>query len=115
MNAVINTLVAMMNGSDQQTIDQGIASARSQHDRYLIELARVLGLTIEPANAAPLRLKPQVPNTRADRAEKLSKLERPAILRSGFSILSRIRPCQYRVKGVTFCLLTSMSFVRIIG
>jgi hypothetical protein len=54
MNAVINTLIAMLSGSDQQQIDQGIASARNQHDRYLIELARVLGLTIEPANAAPL-------------------------------------------------------------
>jgi len=54
MNAVINTLIAMLSGSDKQQIDQGIASARNQHDRYLIELARVLGLTIEPANVAPL-------------------------------------------------------------
>ena len=53
MNTVINTLLAFMRGADQQLVDQGIALARQQHDQYLIELARVLGLTIEPANAAP--------------------------------------------------------------
>lgn len=49
MNSVINTLIAFMGGSDQQAVDQGIAQARDQHDRYTVELARVLGLTVEPA------------------------------------------------------------------
>ncbi|HXF85770.1 MAG TPA: hypothetical protein VNK49_10330 [Anaerolineales bacterium] len=49
MNSVINTLIAFMGGADQQTVDQGIAIAREQHDRYTLELARVLGLTVVPA------------------------------------------------------------------
>jgi hypothetical protein len=49
MNAVINTLIAFMSGSDQQTVDQGIAQARGLHDQYTIELARILGLTMVPA------------------------------------------------------------------
>lgn len=49
MNSVINTLVAFMGGSDQQTVDQYLALARQQHDQYTVELARVLGLTIVPA------------------------------------------------------------------
>ncbi len=50
MNAVINTLIAFMGGSDQQTVDQGIALARDLHDKYTVELARLLGLTVEPAS-----------------------------------------------------------------
>jgi hypothetical protein len=53
MNAVINTLIAFMGGSEQQIVDQGIAQARGLHDQYTIELARVLGLTVEPAAAIP--------------------------------------------------------------
>ena len=49
MNSVINTLVAFMSGSDQQTVDQYLALARQQHDQYTLELARVLGLTVVPA------------------------------------------------------------------
>jgi hypothetical protein len=49
MNAVINTLVSFMSGADQESVDQGIALARDQHDKYTLELARVLGLTVEPA------------------------------------------------------------------
>ncbi len=48
MNSVINTLLAFMNGTDQQTIDQGINIARQQHDQYTLELARLLGLTVVP-------------------------------------------------------------------
>jgi len=51
MNTVINTLIAFMGGADQATVDQGIALARDQHDRYTLELARVLGLTVEPATS----------------------------------------------------------------
>jgi hypothetical protein len=52
MNSVINTLVAFMGGANQETVDQGIAVAREQHDKYTIELARVLGITMVPATAA---------------------------------------------------------------
>jgi hypothetical protein len=53
MNSVINTLIAFMGGTDQQTLDQGISLARQQHDQYTLELARVLGLTVVPATMPP--------------------------------------------------------------
>jgi len=53
MNSVINTLIAFMSGSDQQSIDQGISIARQQHDQYTVELASVLGLTVVPATLPP--------------------------------------------------------------
>jgi hypothetical protein len=49
MNSVINTLVAFMGGTTQETLEQGIAAARQQHDDYTLELARLLGLTVVPA------------------------------------------------------------------
>lgn len=49
MNTVINTLVAFLGGADQAAVDQGIALARGQHDQYTLELARLLGITVEPA------------------------------------------------------------------
>jgi len=50
MNSVINTLVAFMGGADQSAVDQGIALARDQHDQYTLELAHLLGVTVEPAS-----------------------------------------------------------------
>lgn len=50
MNAVINTLISFMGGADQASVDQGIAQARDLHDRYTLELARLLGITVEPAS-----------------------------------------------------------------
>lgn len=59
MNTVINTLIAFMGQNDQQVVDQGIALARQQHDRYTLELARLLGLTVVPATMiAPPTLTP---------------------------------------------------------
>lgn len=66
MNSVINTLLAFMRSKDPLAIDcvdiqsnteeeavcQNIALARQQHDQYLVELARVLGLTVVPATPA---------------------------------------------------------------
>lgn len=49
MNTVINTLVAFMGGTSRETLEQGIAIARQQHDQYTLELARLLGLTIVAA------------------------------------------------------------------
>lgn len=54
MNSVIDTLVAFMGGTDQQTLEQGIATARQQHDDYTLELARLLGLTVVPATVPVL-------------------------------------------------------------
>ena len=51
MNTVINTLVAFMGGADQAAVDQGIALARDQHDQYTLELARLLGITVEPSSS----------------------------------------------------------------
>lgn len=54
MNSVINTLIAFMSGASQADVDQGIALARDQHDKYTLELARVLGLTVvAPPVTAP--------------------------------------------------------------
>lgn len=67
MNSVINTLLAFMRATDPQAIDcvdivsnteeeavcQNIVLAREQHDQYLLELARVLGITVEPAPSSP--------------------------------------------------------------
>lgn len=53
MNSVINTLIAFMGGTDQQTLDQGISLARQQHDEYTLELAGLLGLTVVPATLPP--------------------------------------------------------------
>jgi hypothetical protein len=53
MNTVIETLLAFMRGTDQQTLDQGISLARQQHDQYLLEYARVAGLTVVPATIPP--------------------------------------------------------------
>jgi hypothetical protein len=49
MNTVIQTLLTLMDGADPQSIDQAMAIGRQQHDQYVLELARVLGLTIVPA------------------------------------------------------------------
>lgn len=53
MKTVINTMLAFMRGADKDLVNQGVALARQQHDQYAVELARVLGLTIEPATVAP--------------------------------------------------------------
>jgi predicted small lipoprotein YifL len=61
MNSVITTLIAFMGGTDQQTLDQGIALARQQHDEYTLELARVLGLTVVPAPQPSLPSETPIP------------------------------------------------------
>ncbi len=61
MNTVINTLLAFMRGSDQQTVGQGIALARQQHDQYTLELARLLGITPVPATVAASPSLPSLP------------------------------------------------------
>jgi hypothetical protein len=54
MNSVINTLLAFIGGSDATSLEQGLAIARQQHDQYILELARLLGLTVVPATVPVL-------------------------------------------------------------
>jgi hypothetical protein len=61
MNSVIDTLVAFMGGTDQQTLEQGIATARQQHDDYTLELARILGLTVVPVTVPVLNTPVETP------------------------------------------------------
>ena len=61
MNSVIDTLVAFMGGTDQQTLEQGISTARQQHDDYTLELARLLGLTVVPATVPVLNTPAETP------------------------------------------------------
>jgi len=49
MNSVISTLIAFIGGADKQALEPGIAQAKQQHDQYMLEFARLLGLTVEPA------------------------------------------------------------------
>jgi hypothetical protein len=45
MNTVINTLLAFLGGGSQSGVTQGIETARQQHDEYVLELARIMGVT----------------------------------------------------------------------
>ncbi len=49
MNTVINTLMAFLGGADVNILVQGIAQARLQREDYNRELARLTGVTYEPA------------------------------------------------------------------
>lgn len=60
MNTVINTLIGFMGGAEQETVNQGIASARKQHDSYSLEMLRLMGMTVVPITATP-----QAPTTAA--------------------------------------------------
>jgi len=52
MNSVIETLLAFVRGnSDQAILNQAIALAGQQHDQYILELARLLGITPVPGTA----------------------------------------------------------------
>lgn len=50
MNAVLNSLNAFLAGN-QEAFDQSVVAARNQHDQYALELARLLGITVEPASS----------------------------------------------------------------
>jgi hypothetical protein len=45
MNTVINTLLGFLGGGSQTGVTQGIDTARQQHDAYVLELARIMGVT----------------------------------------------------------------------
>ncbi len=54
MNTVIQTFLAFKSGVDQQSINEGLTLGRQQHDQYVLEFARLLGMTIVPATAPGL-------------------------------------------------------------
>lgn len=51
MNAVIDTLIAFVGGADTNTLNTGMEQARKSHDQYVLELALLLGATIQPSPA----------------------------------------------------------------
>ncbi|MBN1302933.1 MAG: SH3 domain-containing protein [Anaerolineales bacterium] len=53
MNTVINTMVSFMGGTTQETLNDGIALARRQHDEYTLEMLRLLGVTLVAATPDP--------------------------------------------------------------
>jgi hypothetical protein len=55
MNSVINTLLSFVSGANANQLVQGIQVARTQHESYNRELARLLGATYEapPTSPAP--------------------------------------------------------------
>jgi hypothetical protein len=54
MNSVIDTLMSFLGRGDQQAVTSGIAIARQEHDQYLLEMARVMGLTAVVVTRAPV-------------------------------------------------------------
>jgi hypothetical protein len=75
MNAAINTFIAVMRLTSAQPIDcasteitaeqqsfcQNFALAGQSHDQYLLELARLLGLTAVPSTPIPLGTPQETP------------------------------------------------------
>ena len=53
MNIVIDTMIAFLGGADTETLNNGIADASAEHDLYTLEIARLLGITLEPVNNLP--------------------------------------------------------------
>ena len=49
MQVVVQTLLAFMGNSDTNFVNSGIAKARDLHQQYDIELARLLGITLQVA------------------------------------------------------------------
>jgi hypothetical protein len=44
MNFVIDALLAVDQGADQQVVEERVANARREHDEYTLELARLQGI-----------------------------------------------------------------------
>ncbi len=51
MNATIETLLAFVGGADKDALNAGVAQAQAAHDQYMLELARLLGVTVEPTTS----------------------------------------------------------------
>jgi hypothetical protein len=53
MNLTIQTLLAFVGSSNPAVLGDGLALARQEHDRYSLELVRLLGITLAPVTATP--------------------------------------------------------------
>ena len=53
MNLMIQTLLAFVGTGDRQTLETGLAIAQAEHDRYSLELVRLLGITLAPVTVTP--------------------------------------------------------------
>jgi hypothetical protein len=53
MNTVIDTMLAFLGRGDQVAVTKGISVGRQQHDQYVLELARLLGVTAVAVTPAP--------------------------------------------------------------
>jgi hypothetical protein len=53
MNTVIDTMLAFLSRGDQGAVTQGIEAGRQQHDQYVVELARLLGITAVAVTPRP--------------------------------------------------------------
>jgi len=53
MNSVINTLLAFVGGADSNTLNNGLAQARKEHDLYTLEIIKLLGITPAAPTATP--------------------------------------------------------------
>lgn len=53
MNLMIQTLLAFVGGADQEALNNGLEQARQEHDRYSLELVRLLGITLAPITVTP--------------------------------------------------------------
>ena len=54
MNIVIDTMIAFVGGAESETLNKGIAEASAEHDLYTLEIARLLGITLEPVTTVPI-------------------------------------------------------------
>lgn len=48
MNLMIQTLLAVVGGADQETLNNGLEEARKEYDLYSLEIVRLLGITLAP-------------------------------------------------------------------
>jgi len=65
MDATIQTLLAFLSNAQVDALKAGIAQAHQYHNRYTLELARLLGLTVVSAPSATKGAAPQATDTPA--------------------------------------------------
>ena len=53
MNLMIQTLLAFVGGADREALNNGLETARKEHDLYSLEIVRLLGITLSPITATP--------------------------------------------------------------
>ena len=53
MNLMIQALLALVGGADQEALTNGLEKARAEHDLYSLEIVRLLGITLAPITPLP--------------------------------------------------------------